>query len=233
MKVEKEERFNLAFVLTDKEIEKIAKRFDDSNSFVLKATCVDKIVREFKSIDDLVSFENSPNKEIESLGFNVFSKNHERKAFIHFSKSPADNILIQLSGEEKEVVDLFEFLRERFYAMETWYAFIARVKYSGLFISSVLIWVLTVPLVTAFSKLYIKSNGLSTLSWVIIITAILSTNLIISYLWGKIRNLYFPMGAFAIGQGMKRHKDKEVIRTVVILGSLISLITGIFILMYE
>jgi len=230
MKVEKEERFNLSFVLTSKEIEKIIQRFDGTDYFIFKATCADKIVREFRSTDDIIKFENPPNKAIESLGINVFSESHSKKAFIHFSKNLVDNILVQLNGEEKEVIDLFEFLKEQLHSTEAWYAFVARQKFSGTFINTIVVWIFTVPLVTVFTKQFSNSENLTTLTWVVVIASILGANLLISYLWGKIRSVYFPMGAFALGQGIKRHKDKDIIRTTVIFGTLISLVTGILIL---
>jgi hypothetical protein len=46
-------------------------------------------------------------------------------------------------------------------------------------------------------------------------------------LFYNIKEKFFPLGVFAIGQGDKRHRDKEIIRTVIIIGFFISLIAGI------
>jgi hypothetical protein len=42
-----------------------------------------------------------------------------------------------------------------------------------------------------------------------------------------IRDKNFPKTVFAIGQGAKRHANKEVVRTVVIVGFVVSLVAGV------
>jgi hypothetical protein len=46
-----------------------------------------------------------------------------------------------------------------------------------------------------------------------------------------IRDKAFPKTVFAIGQGAKRHSDKEVLRTVVIVGFVVSLVAGALLLL--
>jgi len=62
----------------------------------------------------------------------------------------------------------------------------------------------------------------------IILIIILCSPAIILFAWlsSKFNKLYFsifPKGVFAINQGLKRYKDKEILRNVVVIGFLISL----------
>ncbi len=65
---------------------------------------------------------------------------------------------------------------------------------------------------------------------VILIVFLLITIPLFIWLSNKFNNLYlsiFPKGVFAMNQGLKRHKDKEVIRTVVVLGFIISFVSSL------
>jgi hypothetical protein len=44
----------------------------------------------------------------------------------------------------------------------------------------------------------------------------------------SIRTKFFPMGTFSIGDGVKRFKNLEVYRTVVIMGVVISVAASVF-----
>ena len=41
-----------------------------------------------------------------------------------------------------------------------------------------------------------------------------------------VRKKFFPIGVFAINQGLKRHQDREKIRTIVIAGLIINVVAG-------
>lgn len=49
--------------------------------------------------------------------------------------------------------------------------------------------------------------------------------------WGlnRLRDLYFPVATFAIGQGARRHQLRETIRWVVVVGFLVSLAASVFV----
>jgi hypothetical protein len=79
----------------------------------------------------------------------------------------------------------------------------------------------------------IKLDSNQSLSPVIVIHSIFKgllwgfTPPVFGYIFSWIQKTYFPMGSFAIGQGVKRNKDKEIIRTVIIIGFSLSLIAAI------
>jgi hypothetical protein len=203
MKVNKEEYLSRPFVLTASDLERICEHFDSSDKFTFRAICADKLVREFTSVADLVHFENVPNKEIEALGINVFSKDYlEKKAFIHLSSRYAfNNILIRLEGEERNV---------------------SEQKYSGLIIDIFVTWIFVLPL----SYFFVRRSS-TVKDFIILIAVQLAFGTILSIIWGRIKGYSFPTGVFAIGQGAKRHEDKDRIRTTVILGFFVSLVAGI------
>lgn len=227
MKVEKEETINIAFIMTADDIQRIIQLFDNFETPKISTTCADGVIREFPSVTELVQYENSPNKEIKALTIFASSRDFERRAYIKFSKG-FKNIYISLKGEEGEVLDLMQALRERLVGTEAWYGFIAADKFSGLLISVVIQWMIVVPLTSIISKQFIKEAISFSTLWVIASVLVLTS--IVSGFWKWVRNSYFPTEVFAIGQGAKRHKDKEVFRQVVIFGFLISVLSSIVVL---
>lgn len=210
MIVHKEETINRSFVLTSEEMLKIVSLFDNSDQYVFKTICVDKTIRDFSTLGDLLEYENAPNKEIESLGINVSYKTGEKKAFIFFSKASINNITIRLDGEEKDVLKLLDLLHEQLFAISSWYGLISRLKYSGAFIKIFITWIIILPLNSLIIHKYFSSGILSAPSWVIYLAAFLALGFVINFIWDRIRGLYFPMGVFAIKQGAKRYKAETL-----------------------
>ena len=224
MKVKKEEYLSRPFVLTANDLERICEYFESSDKFSFKAICADKLVREFTSASELIQFENVPSKEIEALGINVFSKDYEKKAFIHLSRATFSNFVIRLEGEEKDVSTLTEFLEERLDAMKPWYAFISKQKYSGLILDVILTWIFVLPIGYFFFR---RSSTIK--DFMILVAAQLAIGTTLSVIWGRIKSYSFPTGVFALGQGAKRHEDKEKIRTTIIAGFFVSLVASIIV----
>jgi hypothetical protein len=235
MKAKKEFRILKSLVLTDEEVKRIVKHFSKTDYFVFKAICVDKTVREFNTATELINYENTQTKEIDSLGINVFTKSHDQKAFIYLSRADYNNILVRFEGEEDEIREHEEFLWERFSAMSPWYWFLAGAQLKGLFIKLVITWIFAIPIGRFLWHLLINKVGVTPIiNWIAYLALILAVGFLVNFLLDKIRLAYFPTAVFAIGQGEKRYKDKEIIRTVVIAGFFVSLITSIvFLLLYK
>jgi hypothetical protein len=70
---------------------------------------------------------------------------------------------------------------------------------------------------------------------ILFLALILGLALPAAILWGiqdllsRLLRKAFPMGVFLIGQGLKRHQDTDLLRTVVILGFLVSVVAGVLV----
>jgi hypothetical protein len=227
MKIEKVENLNLSFVLTADQVERIAKRCDDSNYVRFEVKCDDGITREFSSTTEFLQFENTPNKAINDLVMFVSPENSIEGVYIHFSNK---SIYVRLRGEEKDVLELMGFLHEQLDANKPWYDFIGVHKFSGVLVNLMVNMAITIPIILAILNQITFNFALSLPVVAIVLAISMGINKLVNFFWNLIIESYFPMGVFAINQGLKRHKDKEIIRTVVILGSLSSLFTSVFIL---
>jgi len=230
MKIEKEITINQPFVLTVEEIERLYGLFGADDAVTIRIICADQDVREFASVTEFSRFENAHRNEIVSLSFIVWDKDRADKAHIHFTKKDIDNIHIHIWGEEQDARALLEKLRQRIAALRPWYGFIARRKYSGAIIDTLISWVFVIPVTRAIIKPFVQHASIGLSGWLFIVLFILILNTAISFAWGRIKGTSFPMGVFAIRQGEQRHREKAGIRAAVITCALIALMVSIIVL---
>jgi hypothetical protein len=218
--------------------------------------CADKITRRFSTLDELLSFENPPNKDIRVLRMKTFTTRNKTTAAISFenttllppivSNSSANtpgaprqrgNIWISIEGEEQHVVNLLHDLEDRLVAMKPRYSLMSRLDPLS---TSVIVLFASFILLIIFAYIYISpvppnSTGTTspitgkpvpTFGAVIIALIIILPLLLGIVLWLAQRALY-PIAAFRIGQGEKRYKDKDFVRSVVIIGFVVSLLASL------
>ena len=225
MRVIKEERITSPFVLSKNKIKKIVEHFNDADHFLFRISCKDETIREFSDIDDLLNFENSPSKEIKTLGIHVYGSEYTRNAFIYFRNSYFDQVHLDIDDSERKVFETIEFINEQLAGMRLWYSFIGeKAFWIDWFISLIFLLPYTSKINDIILSLTKEAGGHQSLFLVTIVVIIL----LISIIWNSVKKRWFPMGVFTIGQGDIRHKNKEVIRTGIILAIIISAITGIF-----
>lgn len=158
---------------------------------------------------------------------------------INFKNSTfhTDSLILICKGDEEYVTRMTSKLEDRFSAMKPWYGLIAK---SGWLILLLLSWI---PSISQLVGGYQSSYTLSSLLHDIINTPfpkltvgfiltliILAIGVFLFAQLSRLWNFVFPMGAFAIGQGTKRHKNRELLRTLVVIGFGINLLAGLIIL---
>jgi hypothetical protein len=232
MKISREERLSQAFVLTVQDLEKLHDRLKRwVGYFNFEIVCGDSLTREFTAFSQLIQFENSPKKDIKSLRLKGYSQDWKNRVWVVFDASPSRNIYVSMEGDEEAVLDANNSIEETLTAIKPWYALLARTDFTLVF--SAIIFVPAVIVVLAIGIGLIKlradpsfglNSGISSFYKGITLALI---PVIFGVLLNKIRNAAFPTGVFAIGQGAKRHKDKEITRTVVVVGFFISLLSSI------
>lgn len=233
MKASKDGYFTRAFVMTPDDLKRLVEVIEGFATIrYFKISCADKVDREFPSVDELLKFENPPKKSIKALRIFTASKGDITSLTLRFDTDSMRNIYYSVEGEEAAVLDFMERLEERLSGMRPWYALAADTGFRGMLLPA---------LVGGVTALVVHTVGLR---------ALLSTGLLpekpssyaqlvfastVSVLVGvgvqlpimKIRKACFPNGMFAIGQGAKRYRDKDVIRQAVIVGFAIEIIAGV------
>lgn len=237
MQTTKNEHITQAFILTPDEIQKLLTLFS-VNTVSFKTTSVDKLEREFQSVDDLIQFESPPAKRITSLW--IYSFTAASKMSVWFHDRDSSNIYVTVEGEEEDVIRFLDGLCVRLQSMKPWYAFIARIGpllIPFLLVQSILIALAirnafhnqtTLPqLGTALSSVRVSMLMLALLGVLALLVAGSAALGGIQNLLTRLLRRAFPMGVFLIGQGLKRHQEKELLRSIVILGFLVSVVAGV------
>lgn len=228
MNVNKKEYVNHPFILSPDELQKLCdylKTF--TSTLIIVGVCADGLKREFDSLEDFVQFENTPKKDIKEVGLNAWSEDYTTKIHLSFSKRGNPSVLVNFRGEESDAVKLDDFLSERFTAIKPWYSFLAKED----FLSGLITLLLQSVIVMVFIIFLWKSLPLFQISFTWQIAIVVVISMVLNGLLTILRKVYFPVGVFLIGQGVKRYEDKDRIRTLIIVGFIINLIAGIVIML--
>jgi hypothetical protein len=221
MDVSKDFLITRPFVLTPDELNKLFAKFEKiSQVGIIKAECADGAERKFANLQELVDFEHPPNKDIKTLRFMASGKG--MSVWIRFYKKSIRNVYVSAEGPEEVVLPFIEFIEERLPAMRPWYGVIARQDPFSLLIDLPITFVIVFLLTPKLGLLLAPAPSV----WPLIAISSIIT-LLTAFFLAHLRNKFFPAGVFAIGQGAKRHNDKEWVRTLVIIGFAISVVAGI------
>jgi hypothetical protein len=227
MKVSRQESVTQPFVLGHRDLEKFVTRAEMwLSTFKFEINCKDKLKREFSTLPELFQFENSPTKDIRALRIFGMSKNTQTHLWLKLDKDFARNIFISLEADEAEADGLNEAIEDLLSVTKPWYAVVARAESWIIFwfLLSIISGIMSVSNFAA-GKIHLADFA----NWkiiVVLIVAIVATG-IFHIIITKLRLAIFPMGVFAIGQGTKRHKDKELMRTGIVVAFAVSLAASI------
>lgn len=235
MKTSREERLTQAFVLTESDLKKLhyhLRKWVTSLSF--RITSKDNLNREFLTLDEFLRFENLPKRNILSLRIQGNSRDPSVSLSATFTDDVSRNINISIEGDEVAVVSLSDLFEETLAGIRPWYSSLARANFYVIIYAIFLIPALILMLLIGFGMIKVieDSPSLSMTTAIKIIIKGMFFGLLppfVGFLLHKIQRPIFPMGVFALGQGAKRHRDKEMMRTVVVLGFLISLLASILV----
>ncbi len=222
------------YVLTSDELTKLCRDMKDLTDEVdFEAECGDNIKRQFALLAELLEFENPPKKDIKALWITAASKDRKTRLLLKLDKDSSSNILISIEGSEGSVIAINDLVEERISSMKPWYNFMARTDFVSILLILLLVLILGIVLAVVFgmvggvdrpsSPVSIRS----TVTGQVIALALVLAPFILGYILNRIRQAVFPMGVFALGQGAKRHSDKELVRTVVVVGFLVSFASSI------
>ena len=236
MKTAKNEFLTQAFVLTSSEVTKLYALFPNGADTSLEIVCTDGVERKYDSLEEFLSFEHPPDKQITRLVIRSYSNHVKDTTSVYFDnhQPPRHNISSLSSGDESYVTDVSTRLGDRFSAMKPWYWWIAKNGWFVLLILWISGWVGTTGRNLASSS-YSVSSLLSDIKnasvgavflFLLVCIIVVPIGIWLFNTLQRFINYVFPMGVFAIGQGTKRHNDKEKWRTLVIVGFVVNILAG-------
>ena len=232
MKVSRDARLTQAFVLEGADLQALVQHLRTwAATFRFEALCADSLTRHFESVEEVLDFENPARREMEVLHIRAYSEDHCTTFSLKLDRDTRSNVYFTVEGEETIASQTNQFVEERLSSMKPWYSLLARTNF--IFVLSIIVSALSsgVLIATAFLS-PTTATGQSTTARSVVQALLIGVGfgfapLLLGYLLNRFCSKFFPMGAFALGQGIKRHRDKEFLRSTVIVGFAVSFVASI------
>lgn len=210
-----------AFVVDGCQLKKLTKLLQDHFDKVeIRVDCADDFSREFRTVDDLINYENPKSKKICRLRLSARSDDHSQSATITFPDFSKRGILVDFISSEDSVYTLQRNTLDIITGMCPWYSILARINspYGFSFVFAIM-----------YVALRVMSLFVYKVQNIIVPLIVFILTLMIVILLSKLCQFLFPPAAFKIGQGKSRFKVKERIQWGIVISSLVSLATGLII----
>jgi hypothetical protein len=201
--------------------------------------CADDLSREFKTLKDLITYENPKLKEILSIYLRACSDDYSKSITIVFRNSArfSSGISIDANGREdvvsrlkEEILDIIAGMRPKYDAMyrlnfltPAWIVF-GILFFVGLLLSFSMLAVVWGWVPVPETKRNITSF-LRSIRYALYVPQMIS--LAIAIFSNKILKSFFPKAVFTVGQGKSRFEHQEKVRWTVIMGFWVSLAAGL------
>jgi hypothetical protein len=221
------------FVARDHDVTKIWRTLEESGMTV-KATISssDGLVRSFQDVKALATYENSRRAAITTLELSGVRRDPYAVAEITLGGYYSAPISVSIRDEETLVARTRMSLTDIFDGMKPWYSRIATVElfwvWLAIFAVSLFLFDMMHPSHTPAPQVSFK------VALITLAVLIAGISCVGGFIWvvTLIRKHYFPVAAFAIGQGLDRHQHCEQVRWVVIVGSLVSIVASVVVSLF-
>ena len=232
MNVSRSEFSKRAFVLSEEDLRALSETVGVLGAPKYKLDCSDALSREPQALDDVLRFDNSPERSIVRLTLTACTSDLKSWASISFGNEEFINLRIQLEGSEEAIVPLNRELESRLAAMRPWYAIMTRGDVFLLSMAFLFGLVFLLAAVVAFGPDRIASSPTPDLRREARSVALgLGTPAVwfgLAWLLHRARNWLFPIGSFVLGSGKARYDVREKIRWTVVVGFVVS-VAGSFV----
>lgn len=184
------------------------------------------------SLDELMELENSKGKEILNLTIKARSKDGTRDAIIQLPNTWSDCISVVFHVPDDVIDQLRAKMLEIISGMRPWYNFIHNRYLTS--IMSLLSWVVVMGW-CAMTFPHVdppKNQTIFFMATFLVLAGVVACRLAMGSIVIKIRNWFFPLAVFILGQGKTRFEYMEKWRWVVV-GLAVSLLVGIIKLLLQ
>jgi len=197
----------------------------------VSAKCSDKLTRDFASLQELKDFGNPSRATILELNITGRDSESDQRFSLSLSNERRFNVRISLDANEENAIPLSDLATDCVDSLRPWYSWVARADWYWLVLVGWLgtqLAVIIIALALAGDKVItFSASGPTTAEDVLSFIAIGFAPLAAGFVLNYVRDRYFPIGTFAIGQGELRHTSSEVTRTVLIAGFAVSIVTSL------
>ena len=187
-----------------------------------EASCVDGIERTFASLDELLQYENPRTRAITKLSFQARSSDRSTRCRITFGGRYSATIEATASGLESSVTSWRTAMEEIIDGCRPWYSPIARVDFFTVVWALLMLSIVVVTPMVDFSKKNQPMEFSQALVNAAKVFLFMATVALTTVALNRLRQRFFPIATFVIGQGEARFAFEENIRWIVIMGFLVS-----------
>jgi hypothetical protein len=229
MKISRSDRRKAVFVLHWSDVkrlwDKLAENFPEVS---VKAQCVDKLERSFSSISELRNYQNSLTSAIKGLTFVAVGQSYSQRVVVSFANDTSGNVQLSLDADEVSALAINDFYEGYLDSIRPWYSWAARASWYFLSLVVYLLFSLRPVWVAIYRDVAISFNfsseNLMPKNFGQLLAGVLPAGVCI--FMESIRLKFFPMGTFSFGDGLARNRRNEVIRSVLIAGLGISILSS-------
>lgn len=193
-----------------------------------EASCSDGIQRIFTTPDELTNYENSRARAIKSVTISAHDEEYKQRASVTLGARYSSSIEVSIDGPEDVVVAAKNDLGEVFDDIKPWYSPISRIDFFY-FVTAVALFafvVLQLMVSTDSGESQQLEPGFAILATGIVVGVFASIGALIWVLNG-LRARFFPVAAFALGQGQARYELEDKVRWAVIVGVAVSIVASL------
>jgi hypothetical protein len=211
-----------SFVVKDGDLDRLRQILTPWETIAISAACRDHVTRHFDSLLELANFENDPLREIQEL--TISARSTELGANVRIKLNGATyieeaTVHLRIDGPEGVVTQIRIDLEAWLEGVRPWYSWVsaARVWFFGWGALGIL----------AAVALTTRGDEPDLFAWIQIG---LGTAGLTAFPLGLIQRRFFPLAVFALGQGKSRFEKSELVRQLVIVGFLVSLVSGLMLI---
>jgi hypothetical protein len=234
MRIAKSSHESAVFVLTDENLENLLSQIAPILPDIrLSCACADGLERNFLRLDEMIAFRNPLKTSIKSITISALSEDQTDRFGIAFDSKGTRNLWVFINATEDVGLQLDQIANSVQDAIRPWYSPVAKADWVNIVLG---LWLFSIFLPITISILRV---GVSNVPWGSIDSVNIPTTTwikafavaLVPFVAGAVlnilRNRYFPMGTFAIGDGKSRFGRAEIIRTVVIVAFAISIASSV------
>jgi hypothetical protein len=227
MKVSRAIRRTAVFALRWDDVEAItANLVSHLPHITISASCADDLDRRFESLDELKNFNNSEKAAIRELRISARSTEASQASWI-LNTDDSNNVRFSVDASEEVAVGMNEFFEDFLDRVRPWYSKIATADWSMWLISFAGVVLGTRILAKGTANFDAALKDVTGLAVALVLFFAFFGSPLMNFAFHPIRRKYFSTGAFAFGDGERRHSSIETSRTTVITGFGISVVASV------
>ncbi len=197
-------------------------------------SCSDGLSRQFEDIGDLLAYDNPPTRQIRSIEVEVRGPGRHAEIELGHERR-LENVRIWMEGPEADVVTLDRGIEEFLLATRPWYARLATIEGSSVVVSALLslagisaaaLVAVGLGFITPSERGVGDSSKIEAGAFAAVGILAIFGVIGAGYVWHRVSLRWFPVGTFAIGQGLARYEHQEWIRRTVVV-TVVSLVASI------